>query len=468
MVIRKIHKWAGIFGAAWMFVLALTGFFLNHKNMDWLWRVQVPSMLFNKEVKKEWPRYFEAIQSDPLNTKKIILAGRTGIYLSEDSGKTFRITDKSQTYLLRSFQKPDLATAFFAGSSNGILISDNGGEKWRLFALEGKRIDSINIFQNFIYAVSEKRYLWKIDIATGNTESLIAGKIPVQEIPDSIALSRLVRDLHYARGYFSGIGSLFINDTSSIWLVWLTLSGMTVFILIYLSKRNKISRNMKKTVKGWMKMHSLSGGVFIFIPVLVLLITGILIDHPDFLKSISGKGVVHQKFLPPVYRDLSTDIWNFDFDGKYYRIGNRMGVYASPDLQQWKLDSAGFSWKMRRDNHRLHVFGMGSSNRVLENNRWTKQEGHVHMIRDFTNIGGKPFYLHQHSQGQIVFPDPENGFPVYFLMVYLHNGLIFHKSWVWINDLVSVLLLMVMITGIIRWVKKREKRKKNKRSRVLS
>jgi uncharacterized iron-regulated membrane protein len=36
----------------------------------------------------------------------------------------------------------------------------------------------------------------------------------------------------------------------------------------------------------------------------------------------------------------------------------------------------------------------------------------------------------------------------------LHDGTFFAEWWIWVNDLASILLILLLITGVIRWKKK--------------
>ena len=102
--------------------------------------------------------------------------------------------------------------------------------------------------------------------------------------------------------------------------------------------RRRKTKN-KTTLYFWRNLHSNKLVIFSFIPIFLLLVTGVILDHPDFFRSFLKTTKLSISYLPPVYRDLSTDIWGIDYDGAHYRIGNRLGVFKSADLKNWSLAS---------------------------------------------------------------------------------------------------------------------------------
>lgn len=54
---------------------------------------------------------------------------------------------------------------------------------------------------------------------------------------------------------------------------------------------------------------------------------------------------IPNKFLPPVYKTLKSDIFGADFDGENFYIGNRFGIFRSSDLINFEFVSEGFTTK---------------------------------------------------------------------------------------------------------------------------
>ncbi|OOZ38252.1 PepSY-associated TM helix domain-containing protein [Solemya elarraichensis gill symbiont] len=291
------------------------------------------------------------------------------------------------------------------------------------------------------------RSVYRINQESGETEQLDISAIDSDVLPNEIKLGRLVRDLHYGRGIVSGDLSLWINDFSSFILAFLPLSGLIMYIKIRNMKNRK--GGSKRSLYLWRKAHSNKLALFTFIPILYLLITGIFLDHTDFFRDFLKSTKLDTAYLTPVYDDLSTDIWGFDYDGSNYRVGNRLGIFKSPDLKTWELESKGFVWRLKRAGDDLYIGGMGSPNRLLTDNGWQVVAESGHMPRDVFQMGNHVHFFGRHSHG---FDLPiMDRVPLYHLFLALHDGEFFHELWVYVNDLASIIAILLLITGYIKW-----------------
>jgi hypothetical protein len=92
---------------------------------------------------------------------------------------------------------------------------------------------------------------------------------------------------------------------------------------------------------------------------------------------------------------------------------------------------------------------MGSSNRILTNdNNWSILENSAHMFKDvFFENGNIKYLSHQNEPKLPMFGD----ITLYTFLLSLHDGSFFASWWIWINDIVSVLLFILLLTGLIRW-----------------
>ena len=236
--------------------------------------------------------------------------------------------------------------------------------------------------------------------------------------------------------------------------------GFSGFILCWLIANIKKSHKYKNSIKYFVKIHSNIFSILAIIPIIILLITGIFLDHGKDLNKFMKETIISKDYLPPVYRTLKSDIWGADFDGKNFYLGNRYGVFKSADLTNFELVSEGFAYKMIRKNEILYVSGMGSSNRTLINNTWNILENSPHMFTDiyFENTNIK--YLSSHNKN-LILPIFDN-ITLYTLLYSLHDGSFFAPWWIWVNDFASALLLILLITGLIRWYLRSNLRKRIK------
>ncbi len=232
-------------------------------------------------------------------------------------------------------------------------------------------------------------------------------------------------------------------------LTFLVLSGMVMSILIY-QTRKKIA-NRGQSIKTVLKLHATSISILAGIPLILIALSGILLDHSKlftpFLKSVS----IAPAYQPPVYHSLSEDIWSVDYDGKVYRLGNRHGIYQSSDLKTWQFENKGFAYKMIRNDATLYVSGMGAPNRVLENNEWNKLQHAPHMFKDVLVNDGKVEYLKGHKN---TLPAPHfTNATLYSVLFTLHDGSFFSEWWVYVNDVTAAVLIFLLISGTILWMR---------------
>jgi hypothetical protein len=187
------------------------------------------------------------------------------------------------------------------------------------------------------------------------------------------------------------------------------------------------------------------------IPLILIALSGILLDHSKlftpFLKSVN----ISPAYQPPVYHELSEDIWSVDYDGETYRIGNRHGIYQSRDLKEWHFENGGFAYKMIRNGATLYVSGMGVPNRILEKNVWNKLEHSPHMFKDIFVNNGKVEYLKGHKNS-VHLPHFQDA-TLYSVLFTLHDGSFFGDWWAYVNDVTAAVLIFLLISGTILWMR---------------
>ncbi len=438
--LSKLHKLGAHTVVFMLLILSISGFFLNHKNWNFLYSTTFTSV--PKSVIEHDTSLINGYWIDPLNANHIIAAGKRGIFESENQGKDFQQRLAVPCNALKSYEG-----ILYAASHDGIYRQDTLGE-WKLLALGTKHINAISVYANRIVASVDQSQIVVLDLE-GNILQRTAPVIKSNELEHDISLARLIRDVHYGRGLFDGISSLIINDFATIMLSFLLLSGMVMSVLIY-QTRKKIA-NRGKAIKMVLKVHATSISVVATIPLILIALSGILLDHSKlfaaFLKSVS----ISSTYQPPVYHQLSSDIWSVDYDGDVYRIGNRHGIYQSSDLKEWDFENSGFAYKMIRNGSILYVSGMGAPNRVLENNVWKKLEHSPHMFKDVITINGKVHYLKGHKNS-VALPHFQDA-TLYSVLFTLHDGSFFGDWWAYVNDVTAVTLIFLLISGIILWMR---------------
>jgi hypothetical protein len=448
MTNRKIHKISGLIAGVVILILSITGFFLDHYSWKFLHTTtlkNVPSYLYKLNKGS-----FYVYLINPNDEKHIITGGARGIYESFDAGENFIQTLDEVVYSIKNSDG-----FLYVATANGIYKKEFKSIKWNKYLLDGKIIKSLNIYKDRLLAVEDKTNVIFVDL---NTSQILFDKevtIPKELLTNDITLSRLVRDIHYGRGLFDGHISLLINDYAAIILIILGFSGFILWWLIYNVKNSK---RYKNSIKYFVKLHSNIFSIIAIIPIILLIISGIFLDHGKDLNKFMNEITISNKFLPPVYKTLKSDIFGADFDGENFYIGNRFGIFKSSDLINFEFVSEGFAYKMIRKGDVLYVSGMGSSNRILDNNSFKVLENAPHMFKDVFLKDGNIEYFSSHNN-DVKLPVLDN-ITLHTLLYSLHDGSFFASWWVWVNDLASILLLVLLITGFIRWYLRSNLRKR--------
>jgi len=438
----KLHKFFGLSAGFVVLILSITGFFLDHDNWNFLYTTTIkhyPSSIANADK-----RLFTSYSIDPQNTKHILAGSKRGLYESRDGGKTFQ---KILPIQINAIKRASDGRLFYA-TSEGVYAQDKN--KIELYKLRGKYINAMSIWGNTLVAVQDKTAIYMIDTDNKKITKSLRIHLPKEELQEDIKLSRFVRDLHYGRGLFDGDASLYINDFGALILTLLGLSGFIIWYYIHKKKAAKPSRK-------WIKYHANIVTLLAFIPVFILAVTGIFLDHGDGLANFMKRTTIGHVILPPIYDTLEHDIWSVDYDGKALRIGNRYGVYKSDDLKEWSLESRGFAYSLSRDKNVLYVGGMGAPNREY-NGEWKVLPNTPHMFKNVVKENGKNIFFSSHDTNLPlpVFQDVT----LYSLLLSLHDGTFFASWWVWINDYGAFAMLLLFITGFLRWRKKKIKTQK--------
>lgn len=432
----KIHKFAGMTAGLVLIILGLTGFLLDHKNWSWLYEVKVSnSFLPQSTIEKESKLYQTHLQA----FGKTFVATHRGVYI-KDANNSLLTLDRTTHNL---YFNPKSET-LFAATSDGI-YTKKASRNWSSFALKGKFVNAMSVHEDKLFVSVDKRQLFLVNTHTMQVEALVQPELQIEE--RAITLSRLVRDLHYGRGLFDDGWSLLINDAAAIYLFILALSGYVMFYIIRRQKRGLKSK--KHWLKPLTKIHANTFTLVLIIPFFLLLVTGVFLDHNSFFRGFLKSTKVPEYLQPPIYETLHEDIWSVDYDGKSFRIGNRFGVFESKDKQHWKEVSKGFAYKMMRLDSELYISGMGAPNRKLSEDEGFKVLPKTpHMFKSVDNVAGLKYY----RSVPLVYEDTS----LYTIVLTLHDGTFFASWWIWINDYAALMLMVLFITGSLRYARKKQ------------
>lgn len=327
------------------------------------------------------------------------------------------------------------------------------------------------------------------------------------QLPGHITLSRFVHDLHFGRGVFAGDLSLWINDITAIALLGLPLTGLLYWVLPrYWKRRRRVqaqrplpAATRRQTLHWLYRLHAPLLGVLTLVPLVYLSATGILLDHQRELGRWMHRLHLDAAWLPPVYalRSWQGEIFAIAGDPQAadtLSLGTRLGLFTSTDGgRHWQRDPAvpGFVWSLRRIGNWQFIGGMGSPNFMRQGDgAWRMVRHSGFMPSDVTALpasdgqgggwlwkspqGLKPvgaapapvsrdtgMALGAHhsantapntSRGKDAWTLPPQHEGTWFdLFDGLHSGLLIHAQWKWVNDLFATAALLLVVTGVLRW-----------------
>lgn len=456
---RAWHKWAGIFAAILLFELGITGFIIDHKEWQWLYKDAFSKEIFNKD-------FIEKVNKRAGTIKKIqskdgnfsIMYGARGVWFGDANQTNWQRSKVDGLYdapIVSSIVNFD--TTLFIATNSGIYKSTDKGISFKKFALDSTNITALTkdaSSSNSLIGVIEKSRVFFMDINSSNVKN-IELTTPSQDIlPQKISWARFLYDLHFARGIANYPISLIINDIAGIFMALLSVTGILFWLLPkYYIKRAENSNPIKSTTKvaiyKWMyRFHSPIAGIFTFLPLIYFAISGIVLDHSKELRPIVASSFIDRAFLPPVY-NMST------FESEIYgavtykdinnslAIGTRYGLLESNNSgKDWTLnkDVKTFAFNVKSENNATIVMSMGGSGYVKKDDgNWSEMNGSMRSMHqkasvDFSHIPNASWF------------DVIDG---------LHSGLIIAPWWIWADDIASILSIILAFTGIYRLFKRK-------------
>lgn len=209
---RKWHRVSGLIAAVFILNLSITGLLLNH-----------PNWLSFGSSDSRFPHKITHTLSHPSSPSTLWIGTKKGLYVSRDSGKTtskvplrhpdFPVTD--------IFIDPESPSHIYVTFKNHLLVqSKNNGRTWSRISTP----DSLEM----LYSISKDSEGLLVTSDDGifrlNGES-------VEEVLRSGSSSKLyhtLRALH--TGYIFAPALIWLHDFSALIMVFLTLSGVVIYL----------------------------------------------------------------------------------------------------------------------------------------------------------------------------------------------------------------------------------------------
>ena len=149
VTVRLIHKWAGLIAVAWLSVLGLTGWVLDHHEWRWSHQWTVPDWVTSAQIDRLVPgTVMRHIEVDPANDQHWIGASERGLWHTGDGGKTWSdipfagLSGHPQVFRFVTAGDGGLDLIYMATDDGLWTIS--GGTAAERFALDGHVITALS------------------------------------------------------------------------------------------------------------------------------------------------------------------------------------------------------------------------------------------------------------------------------------------------------------------------------------
>lgn len=487
----KLHRWLGLSAMAWLVVLGTTGIVLDHPEWRWAkqWTVTEAfgtAHVLEEEAKGTMLRQF---QINPDNPSQWLAGGERGLWRSADAGRTWQSVEYSAAdgvpALLSIAPLPDAPwTRIFIGTDDGIWVVDGGSGPARRFALAGHSVSELIAGSQdaTLVGTADGRRVFSLPLAQPDQISWTdLADSTIGNAPARIGLPRIATDLHFGNGMARGALSTLISDFAGIAIVVLALTGLLQWWLPRRWRRRKqsLSAGTRRNIYRWLfRGHGPVIGLLAIVPIVLLSLSGIFFDHPRALMRTMANVSISSALLPTAFRPKNPagEIRGLATAPGGWSIMTRLGVLHSADRgATWLFDfeapllshlKGGMIGMSQHDGVTfLGTHGGPNFYRTPDAPAWQPIPNLRMMIQDAQRIGdewymkGSGGFIRGSLDGRFTpldtnLPDV-TGMPFYNFLVDLHTGLVFHDQWIWVNDLVAVIAILLAISGLVNWLYRR-------------
>ncbi len=488
----KIHRWAGLAAVIWLTLLSVTGIILDHPEWRWSAQTSTPSEWSSTRVARIYPATIMRYIAVSADESRFIGASERGFWYSDDKGTNWNdiqfegISGTPQVKRLIGGDTGDLNDVIIA-TDDGIWQVQDGGLRASRIGLDDTFVSSVSegAQPGTLLAVISETDLVTLDIATGES-SPIEIQPNVTGMSEKLPLYRFIMDLHFGHGTLPGSGSLWLNDIGGIAMIILGITGILSWWLPKRWKKNKTpGRTRQKIYKWFFRGHAPVIGFVAFIPILLITTTAIPMNHIlDFIPWSRGMEV-ERASLPPAYQAKSfghtiRGAVAFPGDPDRLQMTTRFGILESTDRgQSWRVETSlplPPSMNMTggglfRVGDRVFAAFSGGRNfwRRDGDTEWHKIDGPQRAITSAARAGddvwfvknSKAIFRGNFAEGAapmvesgVTFRNAAPGTPLYLFAADVHAGVIFQDDFGYFNDIITILAILLALSGPIIWLRK--------------
>ncbi|MGC8864486.1 MAG: PepSY-associated TM helix domain-containing protein [Bacteroidales bacterium] len=330
--LRKYHKWISIIFSFFFLLFGLSGIILNHR--EWLAPIEINRNYLPKNY--QYNHWNLGAVKGTLKTSdgKILIYGNIGIWETTPSEELCRDLNQG---LKKGIDNRKISTLIewnnqlIAAAFSGLYVWKEEKKQWQNIPLPVKNAWIMDLVarNDSLYVLTRSELLTTMDLKIFNKRYLP----PPENYDNRMDLFKTLWVIHSGEIY--GLPGKILVDLLGIALIFLTLTGLKIFIDKMILKNNhwNVNRPKKRYWISWnLRWHNKIGYLAVFF-LLINSLTGIFL-RPPFLIIAAGEKV---KKIP--YTELDTpNAWfdqlrriHYDSLNQIWVLSTYEGFYYSPD-----------------------------------------------------------------------------------------------------------------------------------------
>lgn len=489
MLFLKLHRWFGLAAVLWLTMLAGTGIILDHHEWRWVNQWSVPSSWSSDRVSRIAPATIMRHITINETETRMVGASERGLWYSDNKGGSWHAIEfVNYEDIPQVTGFTNTATGRFEnvviGSDDGLWqLNDTGTQAYR-FGLEGLHITDISAghSDNTLILVFDQSRIAQFDLLTSKLTPINI-QANVSGLHNEVPFYRVAMDLHFGQGTLAGNGSIILNDLGGIALFTLGITGVLFWWLPKRWKRKKTPARKRQFIYKWLyRLHGPTFGLIVLFPILTITVSALPMNHIYGFIGWTRDITIERSSLPPAFQATS---FNHQIRGAVafpgapdrLLITTRFGILESSDRgQNWQLDTSlpippsmnmGGGGLFRNGDTVIAAFGGGKNYWRKDGSQdWQLIAGPERALTSATSVGetwyaknSKGIYKGSLSGGMdltdINFKSAALGTPFFLFIADVHAGIIFHPEFGYVNDIFTVLAILLALSGPIIWLRKR-------------
>ncbi len=346
---KPLHKWIGIIISIIVIWMSLSGIFLNHPEIIEDYSVGQYFIPEHYNL-RDWNR--STLIGSLVLENDTYFYGRQGIFITKDEGDTFSEISLSGYPKASRLKRTNHLSAYANASDTVLLASTNGGlyrknlhlNKWSKIELPTSnpvlksisRSDGIYIFTN-----SEAfRFLPK-------TNQILPVDLKRNSISKTMPMVDFFFQLHDGKAW--GMPGKLFFDFAGIILIFLSVSGLYIWLKPKSLRRKKGKQSTK--ILKWNYKNHLKYGFYFSFPILIIAATGIFM-RPPLIILLTGE--IPLKYFPGI---VSENKWEHKIRNVFWDSTRDIFVIDAKDGYFTGNINTGFNQSMPP----ISIFPMGAT-----------------------------------------------------------------------------------------------------------